>query len=134
MSCTIYSAVLIGRQKRFCSPKCKSLGQSNSVYANQKRRGIVRKNLFLAAKGGKCVRCGYNRCLRALTFHHRDPAAKSFPLDVRNCSNRSNDVLAAEAAKCDLLCANCRAEVEEELSRGSWSSPGDRQLADPAVG
>jgi hypothetical protein len=24
-------------------------------------------------------------------------------------------VLAAEAAKCDLLCANCHAEVEEEL-------------------
>src|SRR5262249_49175277 len=60
---------------------------------------------------------GYDRCLRALTFHHRDPSQKVFPLDARNCANRSEGVLAGEAAKCDLLCANCHAEVEEEFRR-----------------
>jgi hypothetical protein len=43
----------------------------------------------------------------------KEPAAHR-PV-ARHCSNRSNEVLAAEAAKCDLLCANCHAEVEEEL-------------------
>ncbi len=115
MRCIVCSSRLKGRQRRFCPYRCKVKGQSNAVYANQKRRGLSRKNKLLLDKGGKCVRCGYARCLRALTFHHRDPATKAFPLDARNCSNRSNDVLAAEAAKCDLLCTNCHAEVEEEL-------------------
>ncbi len=63
------------------------------------------------------MRCGYDRCLRALTFHHRDPNAKAFPLDARNCANRAERLLAAEAEKCDILCANCHAEVEDELFR-----------------
>lgn len=115
--CVICSTMLSGRQRRFCSNRCKIKGQSNSVYASQKKRGLARKDQLLREKGGKCVRCGYDRCLRALTFHHRDPAAKAFSLDVRSCSNRSQEVLAEEAAKCDLLCANCHAEVEEELIR-----------------
>lgn len=113
--CRICSSPLKGRQTRFCSYRCKVKGQSNAVYANQKSRGLRRKNQLLIAKGGKCTRCGYDRCLRALTFHHRDPLTKAFPLDARNCSNRSDDVLATEADKCDLLCANCHAEVEVEL-------------------
>ena len=115
MNCIVCSSLLKGRQRSFCSYRCKIKGQSNVVYANQKRRGISRKNKLLAHIGGKCVRCGYDRCLRALTFHHRDPAAKAFALDARNCSNRSHEVLTAEAAKCDFLCANCHAEIEERL-------------------
>ena len=60
-------------------------------------------------------------------FHHHDPATKAFPLDARNCSNRSNEVLAAEAAKCDLLCANCHAEIEEELYLGRIRSDSPAQ-------
>lgn len=115
MKCVVCSSSLKGRQRRFCTYRCKVKGQSNAVYANQKRRGIFRKNKLLAEMGGKCIRCGYDRCLRALTFHHRDPATKEFPLDARNCSNRSHELLAAEADKCDLLCANCHAEAEEYL-------------------
>jgi len=99
----------------FCSYHCKVRGQSNATYANQKERGRRRKNQLLLAKGGKCVRCGYARCLRAMTFHHRDPSTNSFHLDARSCANRAEEVLAAEAAKCDVLCANGHAEVEEEI-------------------
>lgn len=123
LKCVVCSYRLKGRQRRFCSHRCKIKGQSNAVYANQKRRGLARKNKLLLDKGGRCVRCGYNRCLRALTFHHRDPATKSFPLHVRNCSNHSFQLLAAEAAKCDLLCANCHAEVEEELYLAQAGEP-----------
>lgn len=123
LKCVVCSSLLKGRQRRFCSYRCKSKGQSNAVYANQKRRGLFRKNQLILKKGGKCVRCGYERCLRALTFHHRDPGDKGFNLDVRSCSNHSWEVLASEAAKCDLLCANCHAEVEEELVLARASEP-----------
>src|SRR5689334_14616186 len=115
MRCIICSSVLQGRRRIFCSFRCKIKGQSNANYANQKKRGLHRKNQLLLEKGGKCQRCGYDRCLRALTFHHRDPSTKAFPLDLRHCSNRNIELLALEAAKCDLLCANCHAEVEEEI-------------------
>ena len=132
MKCVICSFLLKGRQRRFCSYRCKVKGQSNIVYANQKKRGLLRKSKLLAEYGGKCLRCGYDRCLRALTFHHRDPADKAFPLDARNCSNRSHEVLAAEAEKCDLLCANCHAEVEEDLYLRRTGS-GGRQGASLAT-
>jgi predicted nucleic acid-binding Zn ribbon protein len=117
MRCVVCSSLLQGLQRRFCSYRCKVRGQSNAIYANQKKRGISRKNKLLLEKGGKCARCGYDRCLRALTFHHRDPSSKAFPLDVRNCANRSLEILAAEASKCDLLCENCHRELEDELYR-----------------
>jgi transposase len=61
--------------------------------------------------GGKCEICGYDRCLAALQFHHRNPNEKSFALSLRG-RIRSIDKLRAEAAKCVLLCANCHAAVE----------------------
>lgn len=123
LKCVVCSSLLKGRHRRFCCYRCKVKGQSNAAYVNQKMRGVSRKNKLLLDKGGKCIRCGYERCLRALTFHHRDPSAKEFPLDIRNCANRSFEVLAAEALKCDLLCANCHREVEDELYWAGVSQP-----------
>lgn len=125
LKCVVCSSLLEGRQRRFCSYRCKVEGQSNAVYANQKRRGHSRKNKLLLEKGGECVRCGYERCSRALTFHHRDPTRKDFPLDIRNCANRSLKILAEEALKCDLLCANCHTEVENELYMKEMPSAED---------
>ena len=113
--CIVCNVYLRGKQKRFCSPSCKSKGQSNSVYKHQKDRGLQRKNRLLIQAGGKCIRCGYSKCMRALTFHHRDPSTKSFPLDARSCAGRPQEILNIEAAKCDLLCFNCHMEIEEEL-------------------
>ena len=28
--------------------------------------------------GGKCCICGYDKCIDALVFHHRDPSIKEF--------------------------------------------------------
>jgi hypothetical protein len=58
--------------------------------------------------GGQCVRCGYGRCIKAMTFHHRDPAEKEFL--VSQMRDRSREVLRAELDKCDLLCFNCHME------------------------
>jgi hypothetical protein len=74
-----------------------------------------KKAKLVAEAGGRCVLCGYDRCLAALEFHHRDRRTKSFGLSLRGLT-RSIEKCRAEAAKCVLLCANCHAEVEVGFS------------------
>lgn len=67
-------------------------------------------------KGNACKNCGYNKSLRALDFHHRDPSQKDFAIgETRQGKKivRSWDALIPELDKCDLLCKNCHAEVHE---------------------
>lgn len=69
------------------------------------------KRVLVEEAGGRCVLCGYDRCMAALQFHHLDPAMKRFALS-RQGVTRSRAEARAEARKCELLCANCHAEVE----------------------
>ena len=75
------------------------------------RRRRKLKQLLVTAVGGRCSICGYDRCIGALQFHHRDGQLKEFGLAERGLT-RSLEAVQAEAAKCVLLCANCHAEVE----------------------
>jgi len=78
-----------------------------------------RKKLRLMAreyKGGKCIICGYNKCLEALEFHHRDPKKKDFGLSVRGLT-RSWEKIKAEIDKCALICANCHREVHAGITQ-----------------
>lgn len=86
----------------FCSKKCSS---KNAV---QRRRTEV-KIKAVEYKGGKCIDCGYNRCINVLQFHHLNPKEKEFNIS-RNGHSRSWDRVKAEIEKCVLLCANCHAE------------------------
>lgn len=79
-------------------------------YQQQKLRGLKRKYEAVQMNGGKCMRCGYNKNLAALDFHHRDPNTKKFQIDIRAFSNTNLDTLREELDKCDLLCANCHRE------------------------
>lgn len=72
------------------------------------------KQILVEEAGGRCTLCGYDRCQRALEFHHIDPSQKRFPLAHRGLS-QGIAKLRAEAAKCILLCSNCHAEVEDGL-------------------
>lgn len=87
------------------------------------RKKIGRRKLKQSAvdyKGGKCSRCGYSRCLAALQFHHRDRNTKRFELHATAKTLLSS--VKNELDKCDLLCANCHAEVEfTEWSRRGQS-------------
>lgn len=74
------------------------------------RRRAVKTQLIEEA-GGRCQLCGYDRCARALQFHHVDPASKRFAIALRGVT-RAIARAREEAAKCVLLCANCHAEVE----------------------
>lgn len=66
------------------------------------------KILLVAEFGGKCNRCDYSKDIRALVFHHINPATKSF--GISNRLSTSLKILRKEADKCILLCPNCHAE------------------------
>jgi hypothetical protein len=85
-------------------------GEDVSAWRRRAKRRLVEE------AGGRCQICGYDRYMGALQFHHVDPSRKSFLLSMRGCT-RSIEKLRAEAAKCQLLCANCHAEVEAGLAQ-----------------
>jgi transposase len=91
-----------------------------------RRRDQV-KNELVRLAGGKCLLCGYSRCLGALQFHHVDRRTKSFGLSYKGHTMSFQKML-AEARKCVPLCANCHSEVE----RGAVTIPPDalRQVWD----
>jgi len=60
----------------------------------------------MKAKTGPCLDCGGTFPPAAMDLHHRDPLAKSFTISASKQSVGFKK-LAAEIAKCDLLCANC---------------------------
>ena len=60
---------------------------------------------------GPCSRCGYNKCLNALDFHHPDPSRKEGRLTIRMWRSKVSEL----EKECIVLCANCH---REEHSRG----------------
>jgi hypothetical protein len=82
-------------------------------YAGVKRRRKQVKERLVKLLGGACERCAYSKCLRALSFHHRERLSKEFGLSKH--WNRSWARLVQEARKCVLLCSNCHMEIEDEL-------------------
>ena len=94
------------KQNRWRCLKCQS-------EATQKRRDKV-KELAVEYKGGKCEICGYNKCIQALEFHHKDPAQKDFGIGAKGYT-RSWEKIQKELDKCIMVCANCHREIHEEL-------------------
>lgn len=111
--CVTCKKNLTGRQRKFCSTKCKNQNTNNKHqnYIAQQQRGYERKAKLLKIKGGECEICQYKKNTSALCFHHIEPKNKSFQIDIRHCSNKSWDKLLKEVKKCQLLCLNCHAEV-----------------------
>ena len=70
-----------------------------------------KKAKAVAYKGGKCEKCGYDRCIAALVFHHRNPAEKEFEIGPN--LDRKREELYKEIDKCTLLCHNCHTEEHE---------------------
>lgn len=74
---------------------------------------VSKKEEMVIYKGGCCLKCGYNKYLGALHFHHRDPFVKSFAISAS--SKKTSQEIVEELDKCDLLCANCHAETHGQL-------------------
>ena len=77
-----------------------------------KKRWIDRKIKAIEYMGGKCQKCGYNKSVSALEFHHLDPTQKE--ADWRKIRQWSWDKVERELNKCILVCANCHREIHHE--------------------
>ncbi len=89
-----------------------------------------RKQLLVDLLGGCCRICGYDRdCPGAYSFHHRDPADKTFELGTRGLLGRWHELI-AEVSKCVLLCCRCHAEVHAGLHT-DWELHWRGQVAQP---
>lgn len=88
------------------SAKTKQIERNNK---NRYKKREHYKNLI----GGKCQQCGYNKCLDAFHFHHKNPKEKSFVISsaVWGKQNVTEKQIIEEISKCELLCANCHAEL-----------------------
>lgn len=84
------------------------------IRAVHKRRKKIRA-MAVEYKGGKCEICGYDRCVDALEFHHRNPSQKDFSVSSDGCT-RSWARVKTELDKCQMLCANCHRETHAKLA------------------
>jgi hypothetical protein len=87
--CIICSTPSRGRQAKFCGRRCKNryTNYHHQSYGRQQARGRERKLTLVQQLGGQCSLCGYRRNHAALEFHHCDPRAKLFQLDMRSLAN-----------------------------------------------
>lgn len=79
-----------------------------------------RKNFkirLVKAMGSKCQCCGYDRCIRALEFHHLDPKEKDFTLSQASRGQHTWDEIVGELRKCIMVCSNCHKEIHEGITR-----------------
>ena len=109
-TCVICGKEFVANQARRlycfdCVPK--GLSQTESA----KIRSRLLKHKLIEYKGGKCEKCGYNKCDGALHFHHLDPTEKSFSISQINLGYITLEEITKEIDKCQLLCANCHAEI-----------------------
>lgn len=82
-----------------------------------KKGNTKRKQEAVDYLGGKCVRCGYGKCLAALEFHHKDPEKKDFAISRR----WSFEKIKNELDKCELVCSNCHKEIHQTVMVCTWT-------------
>ncbi len=122
--------VLSDLKEKNC-PKCNTIKQSSEFYIRRDKTNFShycksctglqtteRCQLFkvkcIEYKGNCCSRCGYNKYIGALEFHHLDPTQKDFSISQVRVW-QFNDKVKQELDKCIILCSNCHREVHNEL-------------------
>ena len=89
------------------------------------------KERLVDAMGGKCVCCGYSKCIDALDFHHKDPAQKDVGLAVMRGNIVAWSKLVVEARKCVLVCNRCHREIHSGVTEVPKDASGfDEAYAD----
>lgn len=97
-------------------PKTPSANLRQCCYECMPEGTQLKRSDFVAKlkikEGGKCLRCGYNKCLSALEFHHKDPSKKDF--GISDDSIKLKEAV-EEIKKCILICSNCHRELHAGL-------------------
>lgn len=88
-------------------PYCKPCTNEQTL---ERQKGM--KTKCVEYKGGCCQKCGYDKYIGALEFHHLDPSQKDF--DISKARSYSFDKAKEELDKCILVCANCHREIHGE--------------------
>jgi hypothetical protein len=79
----------------------------------RQRRQNIREFVCATKKALTCIRCGESNPV-CLDFHHRDPQQKLFSIASSVEGHRSKQLILAEIAKCDVLCANCHRKEHDK--------------------
>ena len=77
----------------------------------------VRKKVAELKMERGCAECGYNKCARALEFHHNEGESKEFSIGGLRRNGRSWQRVLAEVEKCTVLCSNCHRELHDALDK-----------------
>lgn len=86
-------------------------GKEKNIKRNFQRRYEKRRKWKLYA-GGKCQRCGYDKCLDDLCFHHKDPKEKKHQVSyIFHWGGMTDEKIKKEIDKCLLVCADCHYEL-----------------------
>lgn len=94
-----------GKNRKGPQSRCKPCHKENSrLRQNQSKAYAVERG------GGKCQRCGYNKCMAALEFHHLNPTEKEPTWNSLRAWSKAR--IDEALKKCLLLCANCHREIE----------------------
>ena len=72
-----------------------------------------RKEEMVYVMGDCCQLCGYNKCIKALEFHHINPEEKD--INFNKAETKSWLVTCEELKKCILVCANCHREIHDNM-------------------
>ena len=106
------------RRMKFCSHSCSTRFHDRKKYGSTKRLIVDRRRklklMGVEYLGGECSRCGYNKCVAALEFHHRDPKEKDRSIRL-GADTISWERMKLELDKCILLCSNCHHEIHDEM-------------------
>lgn len=90
------------------------------------------KSKAVEYKGGCCSKCGYDKYIGALEFHHLDPKEKDF--NISTCKTYSFKRIRPELDKCVLLCSNCHREAHATVEEAEWlpsaASKGNKEFED----
>lgn len=71
------------------------------------RRQAATTEFLRQLRNVPCADCGGRFEGHQMDFDHRDPRTKSFNICSGRAALKSHEQLLAEAAKCDVVCANC---------------------------
>jgi hypothetical protein len=128
-SCKICDVILddknIASKKHY--PICKSCNSKRTI-----KREKDGKKKSVEYMGGKCSICGYDKCIRALEFHHLDPLKKSKDY------NKRFKVWAFERQKeelenCIIVCSNCHREIHNKQTHHKGYKVTKQPLLQPSI-
>jgi len=87
-------------------------GNKEDIYLRKKERLKKRREELKKLLGGKCSKCGYDKCLAALDFHHNTLEKEGNISHFVKYFSKEKSL--KEIKKCILLCANCHRELHNQ--------------------